>query len=80
MTKFKFWQVLFQFKSFIIFKDYDHTITSREINGKFNVPTLGIFREVKILFGKHILKCFSHLFYQKNTDRNSRIYSIIIIP
>lgn len=32
-----------------ILADFDHTISSREINGKFNVPTLGIFRESSIM-------------------------------
>jgi len=32
-----------------ILSDFDHTISCREINGKFNTPTLGIFRESKLM-------------------------------
>lgn len=38
-----------------ILADFDHTVSSREINGKFNIPTLGMFREVIYLNLKLII-------------------------
>jgi hypothetical protein len=48
-----------------VLADFDHTITSRNINGKLNVPTIAVFRESKLLpesFKTKLQDLFNHYF------------------